>query len=174
MISKQTLIRGIIGLSIALAAVVAYGALLYIVQSAQMELTEERTLRATAAARVGEYIALEKQAAQLSEARSELASYVVPHDGVVPFLALIESLGNGAGTTVETTNITVTEGDGVVDTINLQLRAEGSYRGVIETLQLLETLPYRTEVVSVNIQSVEADVGWTGDFIITVLKEREI
>ncbi|NCN52757.1 hypothetical protein GW943_03045 [Candidatus Parcubacteria bacterium] len=174
MTTKRTTISFIISAVIALAAVGAYALFGYFTMHTQEAFQEDYQNQATLEAQSGEYTTLMRISADLTDERNELRLYVIPKDGVVAFLALIESLGDGNGATVTATDIAVSAGNDGIDTVTLKLHTDGSYSAVIQVLTLLETLPYKTTVQTADLGRSEGTGEWKGEYTITVLKEHDV
>lgn len=174
MISKRIIIGLIISASVTLATLAAYVVFLFMLLTTQQDLERAQESHALFQAQSGEYTALARQAATLAELRSELRSRIISSDGVVDTLILIESLGESTGTTVSVAGISVAEGKNEIDTVTLQLRAEGSYTGVRNVLALLETLPYKVQILLTALRQSGEPNSWVGEYTITVLKEHGV
>lgn len=105
--------------------------------------------------------------------REKMDSLFVSGDGIVGFIGKIESLGRHAGVSPELKSVDVTKDGG--EALSLRFSTEGDWESTLYFLALVESVPMRIEVESVNLRYVErivegkATTFWSGDFKISLL-----
>ncbi|MDO8623741.1 MAG: hypothetical protein Q7R54_00045 [bacterium] len=108
--------------------------------------------------------------------RGKLQGYIVPKDGAVPFIELLESTGRDAKVTVTIVSVEEPElaGREDVDTLRITLRGAGSWREITRFLGLLELLPVESKVEQVTIShgGQEESRPWAIDATVTALKAK--
>jgi len=110
--------------------------------------------------------ALEALAKNTSTERGRLASYIVQDQGVINFLALVESVARAHGVTPNTQLITPTPlpGETLFENLVVTLSLSGSFEGIQSVIAQYENLPYQVHIEHVgmgtgNGQSATADLS---------------
>ncbi len=117
---------------------------------------------------------LERLIEETETERAEIAKLILTEEGVVDFLALIETLGAEQGVTLKTESLTAPESAGLYDELSISLSVKGTERSVGHMLRLFETLPYRSTVEQVILTKDESDGLWQGTFDLRVTKYKKI
>lgn len=114
-----------------------------------------------------------------------LSSRIVPKEGTVEFIELIEKLGRDNNLSIEVESVKINEAPTQkeqVELLTLSLATKGSWNSTYRFLSLLETLPYKVIITSVGMteQGSEGDPkaksvqsGWNGAFTFGVIKYKE-
>lgn len=94
-----------------------------------------------------ERIKLETLRKEYTESEAMLDHYVLKgDDGAVRFLAEIESLAQSVGVEVKTSRLEVDSDKGPFSTLSVSFNVSGQEERVTTFLELLELLPYRSEI----------------------------
>lgn len=116
-----------------------------------------------------------------AEARGKLPSFFVPADDAVAFIQAIESVGNVTGAPISISSITSDNTErstpGTVGKISAQVSTTGSWQAVMRSLELVESLPYKSDInhVTMSIVDIVDDKGtgsrsaWVLTFDVTAL-----
>lgn len=171
--SHHTRIVAIISFLLLTGAFAALVGGLFVLEHAERRLQEGK--REIAAAQMHEIamLQLSREFEETALDRAELDAYLLPSDGVVDFLSLIETLGVRQGVLVTTAALEVIEEGDIHATLRLEVRASGSHDGVLHVLETLESLPYASHVERVDLQTAGASGVWDGVFTAIVLQHRE-
>lgn len=105
--------------------------------------------------------------------RQQLDSYFVTEPEFVSFLEEIESLGASAGAPIQVQSVGIgkpIDKDELVVPLELDLRSEGTLRGVFHVLTLLEAYPKVMHVRSARITQHPTDLNWVGAFNVEVIQ----
>ncbi len=167
----------------ALAALIGVGLFVYTYMMIRGTVTEAAYLRGDLAAALNEQTAVYGAEKTLTGSTAELAtidSYFVTSDGSVAFISYLESLGRKAGADLSIQNINVVAGAPAdfKDTLSVQLTITGTWDAVVQTLALLEQVPYHLNVASLDMSRQDTTVGkktvirWQAAAIVEVLKVR--
>ncbi len=95
--------------------------------------------------------------------RARLSGLFVPADNAVVFIQSIESISSQSGATVAIQSIaknsSATAAPGTIGTITARINVTGSWANVMRTFTLFETLPYRSALnhVSLNTSTLASD-----------------
>jgi len=91
------------------------------------------------------------------EARALLSGLFVPADNAVAFIQSIESISSQSGAAVSilsiVNNSTATALPGTIGTITARLSVTGTWTNVMRTLMLFETLPYRSAINHITLNT---------------------
>lgn len=117
--------------------------------------------------------------------REHLSSFLVPAEGIVPFIEAIEAFGvmTGAAIDVESVSVgaidpsTAADADeALAELVRLSFTADGTWQEVVHTLALVETLPYRVTLTRATLRAgntpEEGPTSWSGAFTITAVKKK--
>lgn len=121
-----------------------------------------------------EFQTLRSVIATTEETRAELDDYFVFSDEVVPTIERIESFGKHAGVAVVFDGVNVKEGEG--PTLELQLRAGGSFESLFYFLSLVQSLPLRLSFERVFVEKKQKEFArpkdvageWNGTFAFSI------
>ncbi|MFT5849765.1 MAG: hypothetical protein ACI9H6_000581 [Patiriisocius sp.] len=83
--------------------------------------------------------------------REELISYILTEEKTINFLADVEQIALDQGIELTTDTLKVEEGTGLFDTLTVAFSVLGPEVYVLQMLQILETLPYYSSVVQMNL-----------------------
>lgn len=172
MLSNKTKVVGTIALITCVLSVAVLCVLYYAILQKEAAYYEQVAQRALGRATDRQLASLVNLVGDTQAERTELISYVLPSDGVISFLALIEDLGAEQGLVTETKSITVeplSKKD--FESLTLTLEVRGTYERVQHMLDLIETLPYQIDINTVSIRA-EGNV-WVGSFDLQVTKFSE-
>ena len=106
---------------------------------------------------------------------AQLSSLVLTDEGVVDFLALIESMGTEQNVRLETLSLNVAPVKDQFEELQINLSAQGSEQGVFNVLQLLESLPYKSSVEKVTLSQIDGGSvpKWQATFSLNVTKFKK-
>lgn len=108
--------------------------------------------------------------------RESLMSRIIPKEGAVSFIELLESAGTSVGARVSIESIRANELSGslIAEELELSLRITGTWASVVRFVGLLELLPYKAEVHQVLISRTESSPGhpWEARVSLTAVKEK--
>ena len=173
--NKRTLSVAILSSGLFLASVVFLIGVLYLIHRADDKLITYRTEIAKQQAYAQELSSLKRLVLETEPERLEMVSYVLHDDQVIDFLALLKTIGDEQGVTLNTRSLEVLAGTGQFETLSLVVTAEGSYEGVLHILKLFEHLPYQSSIVSTVVQRKEEVGGlWSGDFALHITKLKKL
>ena len=111
---------------------------------------------------------LQKLVQETEGERSELRSYyLASQSDSIDFLNYIEKLARDRGITLETQNPAEVERDDKQTYLSVGYAISGSLTQVEEFIQLLENIPYVSQLVSVQLQK-QSGVLWQADVMIDV------
>ncbi len=80
------------------------------------------------------------------EERKYLKERLFTEDDTVEFLSLIESIAMAKGISVKTSNLNAEKGEGMYGTLSSTFKVSGTEQGVLDMLQLFESLPYHSTI----------------------------
>lgn len=104
--------------------------------------------------------ALEKKIAEVEVTREVINSYFVNSSEIDSFIGYLEKLGTSVGTKLEVKSVAISTDE--KNTVLGQLSIEGTFANVMQTITLLENIPYQIHITSVylnkNIQSVTTEI----------------
>lgn len=110
--------------------------------------------------------------------RTKLSTYFIKEESIVDFLEIIESFEEYTGAKVRVRTIGKND-PGVYDTLEqlrLNLTVDGSWDEVYHFLVLIEALPYRVVVESIQLtasaRQEDSNSKWQGVTTLTVVKEK--
>ncbi len=104
--------------------------------------------------------------------REIIAEHVLPEDGVVNLLALIETIGREQDVLLSTETLTVESVSTRFEELIATISVEGRYESVMRTFELLALLPYETRIQSANLQQTANN--WRAVFDMRILKFKSI
>ena len=147
----------------------------YIVREQKLTLQDKVSVQAAAEAHQESLIKMMTMLEETKLDRKSLDSRVLDADGVINFLALLETLGKEQGVTLVTSSLNTEQINDTFERLIVNIRASGSYEGVIHILKLLEQVPYQSELRATNISrtSVEQRDSWEGVFELSVTKFKK-
>ena len=111
---------------------------------------------------------------ETSPLREKLSRYLVEREGAVSFIELLEHLGKNTGVSVVINSVEKVpqESTQQVETLQLGLRASGTWEDVIRFLGLLELLPYEAQVEQLTLSKLEKASPWQIVLSLRALKEK--
>jgi hypothetical protein len=86
--------------------------------------------------------------------RATLEGFFVEKEGIVPFLELVERVGEHAGVKTEVTSVSLEQHktkDALVEDLRISVKGDGSFSGVFAFLVMVENLPFGVRVQNTNI-----------------------
>lgn len=104
-----------------------------------------------------------------------LKSLFVSADGVVDFIQYIESVGRSVGLKVTTKNIEPQDEETLSalgkENMKVSLETSGSWQATAQFLSLLQNIPYKSEILSVDFSFAEK--RWNGNILFKVIKNKQ-
>jgi Tfp pilus assembly protein PilO len=104
---------------------------------------------------------LEKKVAELEATRQAIEGYFVNSNNIDSFINYLEKLGTSARTQLEVENVEISTVE--KNTVLVKLSVKGTFTDVMQTVTLIENIPYQIHFTSVylskNTQSVTSKVG---------------
>lgn len=175
MMTQRTKITGFAAIMFALMTLVGVAVFLFMLSRMNAAFEERQNEVAARQAREQALAALERRVLETEDERAALTNFILPHEGVVDLLSLIELLGVEQHVLLQTQSVDVVPlgGSNEFETLKVTVLATGSYEGVLHILELLEQLPYQSELTSVTMtKSVRGTVpgAWDGTFTIAITK----
>lgn len=168
MFSRKTKIIGVASLVSVLVSGAVLGGLFFILIGKEADYYAQVEMRAEGRATDRQLAALVTLAENSRESRAALDQYVLPADAVITFLALIESLAREQALGIETRSIAIDPLNSRFETVLLTIAVDGAYEDVTHMLDLLESLPYQSDVYRVSINNNGRES--TGVFSLQVTK----
>jgi hypothetical protein len=115
------------------------------------------------------------------DSRSKIDSFFLPKNGVVDFLDKIENMAKAKKLTYKIHSINEEDFDGktlvgpdYLSIIRITLQVNGSWNNIYNYLLLMESVPYRVDVVGIRItkaENLKNDAGkWSGFIDLNILK----
>jgi len=108
------------------------------------------------------------------EERKKIDTYFVPRDDIPDFARKIEALGGMSGTDLAITGLRI-QGD----VLFFDLSSDGGFQNTLQLISLIESLPFKVEVVRAYIDVVETEISeeegggirrsWNGNFSIELI-----
>lgn len=119
---------------------------------------------------------------KLEETTSERASLIarIPTEGdVIGLITLIESLGKEQGVALEIRSLTIKPVNEIVEILFVSLAVKGSHTSVIQTLKLLENIPYQSRLNKVQMTRMSEDGdgdsdSWSATFELQITKFKKL
>ncbi len=102
-----------------------------------------------------------------------LNSRIIPYDGTVEFIEMLETLGTMSSTTLIIDQVTVKPTDVNPETfemLELSFSTNGTWDATYQLLSMIETLPYKTSLSNVGLTNSE--LTWNGAFTLAILKYK--
>lgn len=154
MLTKKTKIIASISFSSLLLTGFAVFMLLFLIK--QQGATLEKQLVATATVTAQEQLHRDlARVAEMSEAdRAALQTYFLSESETIDFLALVEDVAKKQNTAITTDALQVVEPENQPRALEITLSLEGTKRNLLETIQIIETLPYASYVQNLNVSKV--------------------
>lgn len=117
--------------------------------------------------------ALDSLAKNTKEARARLASYIVQDQGVISFLALIESIARAHGATPNTQAIDTTPlaGETLFEELVVKISLSGSRLNIEKVIAQYENLPYQVRIGDVSLGTSGVQ-GGTANLTLIVTKMK--
>jgi len=111
---------------------------------------------------------VKRQLKRLEAERAELGQYFFKEEDIVKHLEQLEDLARHAGIdmTVNSAGAIDRKGKAVFQT---GMKIEGTWQEVMYFIELLESLPLRTELTRVNLVGSESGERWTGEVSMDLL-----
>ena len=157
-----------------MVSIAAVLVLLYLIHNTNLLLGEQKTERAQAQLHQQELSSLERLVQETSDERKELTGYILKNDGVIDFLALIETLGTEQNVQFKTNSLKVVEKDNIFEELQIDILINGPYKSVLHTLALFESLPYQSYISKLTFTRGTGDGSpWNADFLLHVTKFKE-
>jgi|GEM_PF-3225610 len=172
----KTKMIAVVAVVFVFAVLAAYAVLGYGVGRLSASLMNEKRHAAQTQKELNEERALARQLPVVTRDNEALAAYFLSEDEVVGFLGSVEDLGRRIGVDASASSIEVTEGEGYAELLTLSIHASGSKAAVLHMLEILETLPYASEITSVQMtkQGAGTDIEWEGAFDLSVKKHPDV
>jgi len=155
-------------LSVFLAALIATGLfVLEILKEAKL-LDEQVTALATDQSQASQLIQLKKVVSRTESDRDTIASYYLQSQAdSIDFLNFIEELANNHPITLETIGATEVQNE-QSNRLAVRYDLQGSLAQVEQFIEILETIPYASELMRVNLQK-ETALAWKAAVTIEVI-----
>ncbi|MEI6480467.1 MAG: hypothetical protein WCO12_03025 [bacterium] len=101
------------------------------------------------------YTYLVKTASNIKSESEKVNTFFIKKDEIVNFLDSVEKLSSISNTIISVQSLGEKEPVGDQHILNVQVHIQGDYSDVFKAIQLLEELPYYTEIQSVKLSNVE-------------------
>lgn len=122
------------------------------------ELNEYVTVIANKAAQKQAFSKLEELVDETEAERSQLRKYILSEEETISFLAEIEQIGIEQGVQLTTNSLQVLEDAKGNDSLSVNFGIQGREELVFKVMQILETVPYHSELRSVSFtRDIESD-----------------
>jgi len=108
---------------------------------------------------IDSYVSLAKTASSIKDESEKINTFFIKKDEIVDFLNDIEKISNVSNASISVKSLGEKELSEDQHILNVQIHIQGSYSNVYRTMQLLENLPYYTEIQSVKLSHVEIENG---------------
>ena len=177
MITPETKTFSISAGIVCAVALVVLGGMLYLIERKDGLYEHEQSRRATHAAIEREFASQTALLAETAADRKELARSMLTEDTVVDFLSLVGTLARAQGVVAETRSLAVEsiEGNETFEYLTLTMDVTGAFSPVMETLVLLESLPYQINIRTTTVERADAQTGdglWQGRYRLYVTKYK--
>ncbi|MBI2120032.1 MAG: hypothetical protein HYT94_00210 [Parcubacteria group bacterium] len=154
----------IVSLVLIVSLILAYGAIWY---SVHVKQKETATLYAASNQQESDQEKIRELEGTLKdtkESRAKLDEYFIQKANTVTFIEYIEQLGKDAGVALTVSSVT----DAPKGSVGIQLdfSAAGSFSGLYRLIALVELMPYKIALKKADVQRVETDGQWRGNFTI--------
>jgi Tfp pilus assembly protein PilO len=152
-----------------------YAGFLYEVSRSGKRLQEWSNKQIEQVSREQQFSALEKLYEESEKDRAVLKNFVVTHEGVANFLALMENAGRNRGLLVNIRSVQISpiKDSPSFETLKVSVEVGGTYEGLVDFLPVIESLPYQIEITSVSLNHIEG-TSWKGLFELQVVKEKSL
>jgi hypothetical protein len=105
-----------------------------------------------------------------TQLRSELEAFALTEANAADFLTFIEAAGEREGVRITTNNIKVEKKKDTPDTLVVQFVVEGKEQHVRRMVSLLEGLPYRSYLSSLQLSRTNDAYSATVDIMVLLVK----
>src|SRR3989344_3640130 len=122
-------------------------------------------------AKESRYLSIKGLIEETAEDREKIDSYFIPSEGVVGFLELLEKQSALSGVQASIVSVRVNEDDTIasstIETLALEVEAEGGWKEMHHFFSLAENLPYNISPKDVDINSSRTGKTnlWQANFI---------
>lgn len=161
MMSRVTIRNAILSTVFLLAMSAIFGYGLLVIRHADARLTEQVTALATNQAQEATLKQMQRTAEESAQDRQRLDQAFLADEGAsIDFLNLVESLAREAGIALTTENLTKgTNPQTKQEQLIVDFTYSGMYQSAVGFLEVLENLPYLTEVTSFDLTQ-QLDGEW--------------
>ncbi len=174
MIHIRTKIIAAIALTFFMGTLFTYVIFFKKVEEHKGSLAEERLNAAKSEAQRKALSTLEATVASSEEGREKLTHFILNDEDIIEFLSLIERTAREQGVTMTTDSLTVNPHDNIFEELQVTLRVEGSFDGVVRMLRILEALPQQSSIPQITLTRVEKEgVNWQASFDLRVTKFKK-
>lgn len=174
MIHTRTKIVALISLGIFIAALIAYAFFFRMVAEHKENLMAERIRAAEAEMQRKALSQLEAAVASSVEDREKIRKFILEEEDIIEFLSRIETTARAQGVSITTDNLTVSEKNPDFEELQVTLRVEGSFDGVVRMLRILEELPQQSSLTQVGLtRTTKEGEGWQATFDLRVTKFKK-
>lgn len=111
---------------------------------------------------------VKRQLKRLEAERSELGQYFYKEEDIVKHLEQLEDLARHAGVDMTVNSAGAIDRNGKI-VFQTGMKIEGSWQDEMYFVELLESLPLRTELTRVNLLGSESGERWTGEVSMDLL-----
>ncbi len=172
MIHTRTKIIALISGLFFVGSVTIYGIFFGVLSGHKAQLAEERQWVAQAESEKQAFSTLQETLASSESDREKLKKYVIKDDEIIELLSLIERTAKDEGVTLTTDSLTVEPQDETFETLVVALKLQGSFNNVMQVIQILEVLPERSNITSVELEAFDEEgvALWQGAITLRVTK----
>jgi Tfp pilus assembly protein PilO len=148
-----------LSLIVFLCAAGAYGYVFYLIKEKNTRVSTLKNEIEFSVTREAQLQAARATLENTVEERAALDRYLLTDDSVVAFIESLEGLSVVTGAAVEVSAVDEVAEGTTEQSANLEftLTTRGTWSELMHTLSLVESLPYRTEIVNVNVRKVQGD-----------------
>ncbi|MBT3282845.1 hypothetical protein HON59_01515 [bacterium] len=118
-----------------------------------------------------------------ADGREKIDTYFIKDDEIINFIGEVEKIGRDIGVEVEIISVSIGDSklqqDNVSELLNLDLEAEGSWSRVFRFLTLVEKMPFKVNISTINLEAIYEGESkkyssgiWKGFFSINAIKLR--
>jgi hypothetical protein len=115
-------------------------------------------------------------AAESSDERATLETYILRDENIIDFLALIESVGREQGVGLTTRTLEVVNPDLPYEELKIEIEVVGTHDAVLHTVRMFENIPYQSYMSGLSFaQTSNAEIqnAWRTSFSLFVTKYME-
>lgn len=157
-----------LGVSIvyALLLAVSLASMVYVIYNEGSKLEQSKVTIAELVAKEAAYTSVVRLIDSSTEDRTLISGYFITEKDTISFISELERAAKNSGVELETTELSVTAAetkDGVTTpaVLSIGVSLQGSEGAVKKYIELLETIPYHTNIPQISVQSNRVTNQWS-------------